>query len=259
MSCAPGSGCGPKLSTLKKQYPHVLYRGREKPPEVVIRPEPPARWTPITSIPKMVRGAILVSEDWAFYDHPGYDTKQIQEAIRESVEAGRLTRGASTITQQVARNLYLSKEKSLIRKARELWLAMRIEKVLGKQRILEIYLNIAEMGEGVFGIGQASAHYFGKHPSQLRPKEAAFLAMLLPSPKRYSVSHRKGALTPYARRVIRSILNKMVMGHYLSPEDRDREWATPLPFERSPDVTVPSEEEAQDEEATPEEEDLQSP
>ena len=239
ISCSTGGGCGPKFGELKKLYPHVLYHGPKQPSEVVLKSNPPAHWTPISSIPKMVQGAILVSEDWAFYQHPGYDEKQIHEAIKESLEAGKLTRGASTITQQVVRNIYLSKEKSLIRKARELWLATKIEKVLGKQRILELYLNIAEMDEGIFGVGAASVHYFGKPPSQLRAKEAAFLAMLLPSPKRYSISFKKGELTPYARRIIRSVLNKMVMAHYLSPEERDQEWAIPLSFEKKSDFTIP--------------------
>ena len=219
----------------------MIYHGPKQPSEVVLKPSPPAHWTPLSSIPKSVQGAILVSEDWAFYQHPGYDEKQIHEAIRESLEAGKLTRGASTITQQVVRNIYLSKEKSLIRKARELWLATKIEKVLGKKRILELYLNIAEWDEGVFGVGEASLHYFGKPPAQLRAKEAAFLAMLLPSPKRYSISYRKGELTPYARRIIRSVLNKMVMAQYLSSEERDQEWATPLPFEKKSDLTIPKE------------------
>ncbi|NDG83425.1 MAG: hypothetical protein EBX52_00115 [Proteobacteria bacterium] len=241
ISCTTGGGCSPKFNDLKKRYPHVIDHGPKAPSEVVFKANPPAHWAPIASIPKPVQGAILVSEDWAFYQHPGYDEKQIKEAIHESLEAGHLTRGASTITQQVVRNIYLSKEKSLIRKARELWLATKVEKVLGKQRILELYLNIAEMGEGIYGIGSASARYFGKSPSALRPKEAAFLAMLLPSPKRYSVSFKKGELTPYARRIIRSILNKMVMARYLTPEERDREWAMPLSFEKRADVSIPEE------------------
>ena len=241
ISCSTGGGCSPKFSDLKKRYPHVIDHGPKAPTEVVFKANPPAHWAPLSTIPKAVQGAILVSEDWAFYQHPGYDEKQIREAIQESLEAGRLTRGASTITQQVVRNIYLTKEKSLVRKARELWLATKVEKVLGKQRILELYLNIAEMGEGIYGIGQASVRYFGKAPSALRPKEAAFLAMLLPSPKRYAVSFKKGELTPYARRIIRSILNKMVMARYLTPEERDREWTTPLSFEKKADFSIPVE------------------
>jgi monofunctional biosynthetic peptidoglycan transglycosylase len=129
-----------------------------------------------------------------------------------------------------------------VRKVRELWMATKIEKVLGKSRILELYLNIAELGEGIFGVGQASRFYFHKVPSALTAKEGAFLAMLLPSPKKYAISYRHGELTPYARKIIRSILNKMVMAHYLSPEQRDVEWATPLSFEKHIDTSVPSDE-----------------
>jgi monofunctional biosynthetic peptidoglycan transglycosylase len=240
-ACGSGQGCVPKFTDLKKKYPHVIYHGRKLPSEVVLKENPPPFWAPISSIPKKVQGAILVSEDWAFFQHGGYDEKQIQEAIKESIEAGKLTRGASTITQQVVRNLYLSKEKSIGRKVHELWLSTKIEKVIGKQKILEIYFNIAEMGDGIFGIGQASRRYFQKSPSELRPKEAAFLAMLLPSPKRYSVSFTRKELSGYARRTIRSILNKMVMAHYLTPEERDAEWATPLAFETKIDVSIPPE------------------
>ena len=175
--------------------------------------------------------AILISEDWAFYSHPGYDESQIREAIEESIESGKLKRGASTITQQVVKNVYLSQEKSIIRKIREIWLATKIEKVLGKKRIFEIYLNIAEWGEGVFGIRDASRRYFNKSPSELSAKEGAFLAMLLPSPKKYSVSYRKKTLTRYARRIIHSILNKMVSANILTPEQKSEEWSLPLAFE----------------------------
>jgi len=240
-SCASGNGCVPKFTDLKKKYPHVIDHGPRLPTEVVLKDQPPRYWTPLSAIPKRVQGAILVSEDWAFYQHSGYDEKQIQEAVKESLEAGRLTRGASTITQQVVRNLYLSKEKSLGRKVHELWLATKIEKVIGKQKILEIYFNIAEMGNGIYGIGEASQKYFQKPPAELRPKEAAFLAMLLPSPKRYAISYTRGELTGYARKTIRSILNKMVMARYLTPEERDQEWTTPLSFEKKVDVSIPPE------------------
>jgi monofunctional biosynthetic peptidoglycan transglycosylase len=261
-ACGSGKGCAPRFSDLKTQYPHVIYHGSHEPSEVVIKRYPPAHWVSLGQVSKKAQGAILVSEDWAFYQHPGYDQKQIQEAIRESVEAGHLTRGASTITQQVVRNIYLSKEKSLSRKARELWMASKIEKVLGKNKILELYLNIAEMGDGIFGVGQASEFYFHKPASQLNAKEGAFLAMLLPSPKKYAISFRKKQLTPFARRIIRSVLNKMVMAHYLSSDERDQEWNSALSFESSVDHTIPNEDLSDptqdEEEGKDESQDLQS-
>jgi monofunctional biosynthetic peptidoglycan transglycosylase len=238
-SCGPRS-CVPNFKELKTVYPHVLYHGSKEPSEVVLKKYPPASWAPLSQISKKAQGAILVSEDWAFYQHHGYDEKQMREAIEQSIEEKKLKRGASTITQQVVKNIYLSKEKSVVRKVRELWMATKIEKVLGKSRILELYLNIAELGEGIFGVGQASRFYFHKSPSELSAKEGAFLAMLLPSPKKYAISYRHGELTPYARKIIRSVLNKMVMAHYISPEERDLEWRTPLSFEKKIDLSVPS-------------------
>jgi monofunctional biosynthetic peptidoglycan transglycosylase len=238
VSCAGPQGCAPRISDLKSHYPHVIYRGPKKPSEIEIKKTPPATWTSLGQISKVAQGAVIVSEDWAFYQHEGFDPKQIKEAIEESVAAGKMKRGASTITQQVAKNIFLTQEKSLTRKARELWIATKMEKVLGKKRILELYFNIAEWGEGVFGIHRAAQVYFNKSPAELTAKEGAFLAMLLPSPKKYSISYRKRELTSYARRTIRSILSKMVQAKFLTPEERDFAWKTPLSFEVTFDPTV---------------------
>ncbi len=247
-SCGPGAGCIPRFADLKTQYPHVIYHGVREPSEVVLKRYPPEHWASLGQIARKAQGAILVSEDWAFFQHQGFDEKQIRETLKDSLEEGRFTRGASTITQQVVKNVYLSHERSLIRKMRELWLASKIEKVVGKKRILEVYLNIAEMGEGIYGVGQASRRYFGKSPAALTAKEGAFLAMLLPSPKKYAVSFRKRELTPFARKRVRAILNKLVMAGYLTPAERDEEWRTPLSFEARTDSSVPVEDGSGDEE-----------
>ena len=241
-SCGGPQGCFPRFVDLKTQYPHVIYKGPGKSFSIEVKKSPPPNWVPLSQISKKAQGAVIVSEDWAFYTHPGYDEKQIREAIEESVEEGKLSRGASTITQQVVKNIYLSNQKSLVRKVREVWMATKLEKVLGKKRILELYLNIAEMGEGIFGVGKAADFYFHKTPAELSGKEGAFLAMLLPSPKKYSISYRQHALTPYARKIVHSILNKMVQAHYLTPEERDAEWAMPLSFEPVFDPTLPEDE-----------------
>jgi len=238
-SCGAPHGCAPRFADLKTEYPHVLYHGPNEPSVVVLKRYPPSQWAPLSQISKAAQGAILVSEDWAFYQHPGYDEKQMREAITESIESHKLKRGASTITQQVVRNIYLSKEKSVVRKVRELWMSTKIEKVLTKNRILELYLNLAEFGDDLFGIGPAAQFYFHKKPAELTAKEGAFLAMLLPSPKRYSVSFKKRVLTPYARKIIHSILNKMVMAHYLSEEEKTAEWVKPLWFESVVNSSVP--------------------
>ena len=251
-------GCAPKFKDLKTQFPHVIYHGPKQPFEVEIVKNQPSNWTSINQISKPAQMAILISEDWAFYSHPGYDEKQIREAIEESIESGKLKRGASTITQQVVKNVYLSQEKSLIRKARELWLATKIEKVLGKKRILEIYLNIAEWGEGVFGISQAAQFYFQKSPSQLTAKEGAFLAMLLPSPKKYSISYRKKELTKYAKKTVHSILNKLVSANVLTSEQRDEEWKKPFVFETDQSALSEVGATSLENDASDEEEDLPS-
>ncbi len=251
-------GCAPKFKDLKTQFPHVIYHGPKQPFEVEIVKNQLSNWTSINQISKPAQMAILISEDWAFYSHPGYDEKQIREAIEESIESGKLKRGASTITQQVVKNVYLSQEKSLIRKARELWLATKIEKVLGKKRILEIYLNIAEWGEGIFGISQAAQFYFQKSPSQLTAKEGAFLAMLLPSPKKYSISYRKKELTKYAKKTVHSILNKLVSANVLTSEQRDEEWKKPFVFETDQSALSEVGATSLENDASDEEEDLPS-
>ncbi len=249
------SGCGSGIKDLKTRYPHVIYHGSKEPFDVEIRKSRPDNWVSLGQVSRPAQMAILISEDWAFYSHPGYDEKQIREAIEESIESGKLKRGASTITQQMVKNVFLSQEKSLVRKVRELWLATKVEKVLGKKRILEIYLNIAEWGEGIFGIGRAARHYFSKHPSELTAKEGAFLAMLLPSPKKYSISFRKRELTRYARKTVNSILNKLVSANVLTYEQKQLEWNTPLSFEANQPVNLPDP--AKDD-VTDEEDDLPS-
>jgi membrane peptidoglycan carboxypeptidase len=171
----------PPVEVIAEQYPVLRQQGPDEPPEVVLRRNRPTGWVPLSAISRVASGAVIVSEDWAFYSHPGYDLGQIREAIEHDLEKGEFARGASTITQQVVRNVFLDKEKTLWRKAKELVLAVRLDRKVSKNRILEIYLNIAEWGPGFHGIGAASRYYFDKHPSELTAREGAFLAMLLPS------------------------------------------------------------------------------
>lgn len=221
----------PNTAELLHNYVAVTYRGKHVAPEIKIQKTRPENWVSLDEISKRAVGAIVVSEDWAFYTHDGYDLNQIRESMEKNIRLHKFARGGSTITQQVARNVYLSQEKSLIRKVRELFVAIALEKTLHKKRILELYLNIAEMGEGIYGIGPASRHYFGKAPSQLNAREGAFLAMLLPSPIKYSVSFRQHELTHYARVTMNSILVKMVQAQYLPAEELGTALAERLNFE----------------------------
>jgi len=226
-------GCtgGASVAALKTQYPIVHYHGPKAPATVTLEKSRPANWVGIHDVSKVAVGAIIVSEDWAFYQHQGFDPKQMQEAFKENLEEHRYVRGASTITQQVARNVFLDKGKTMLRKIKELYIAIRMEKSVGKTKILESYLNIAEWGEGVFGIRQAAETYFHKNPRDLTAKEGAFLAMLLPSPKRYSQSFRAKHLTDYAESTVDDILDKMVQADYISSEERATEGASKLSFE----------------------------
>lgn len=180
----------------------------------------PKDWTAIKDISQYAKWAIIVSEDWAFYEHNGLDLFQIKKAIKQSIKEEELVRGASTITQQVVKNTILTNERSLWRKFREAILSYKIEHFLTKNQILEIYLNIIELGDGVYGINKASYYYFQKAPRYLTAREGAFLAMLLPSPKKYSISFRKKELTPFANEIIESILIKLRQADIYTEEER---------------------------------------
>jgi hypothetical protein len=141
-------------------------------------------WRPLASLPPSLVRAFLAAEDGRFFVHHGFDVDRIRHALGADLDAGRFDRGASTITQQTAKNLFLSGERTLSRKLEEAVLAWRLETVVDKRRILELYLNLVELGPGVFGIQEAADRYFGKLPDELSVDEAAQLAALLPAPRR---------------------------------------------------------------------------
>jgi monofunctional biosynthetic peptidoglycan transglycosylase len=142
------------------------------------------RWTPVplSRISENLQRTVLVGEDDKFYQHHGFDFDAIQSALAEDEHDGKMKRGASTITQQLAKNLYLSPRKSLARKAVEALYTVALEHFLGKQRILELYLNVIEWGRGVYGAEAASETYYGIHASELTLDQAASLAAVLPKP-----------------------------------------------------------------------------
>ena len=140
-------------------------------------------WTPSASIPAEMKWAVILAEDANFYKHEGVDVKALKKAIKHDLEKKSLARGASTITQQVAKNIYLSREKTITRKFKELYLALRMEQELTKGRIIELYLNVVELGPMVYGVGHASRYYFGKPAAEMTPRECAFLAAMLPGPR----------------------------------------------------------------------------
>jgi monofunctional biosynthetic peptidoglycan transglycosylase len=174
-------------------------------------------WTPWDGISQDLKNAVLTAEDDTFYRHNGVDWQAVRGALDRDVSERRLAYGASTITQQVARNLYLSPSKNPLRKIKEALIAWRLEKELGKRRIFELYLNIAEWGRGIFGAEAASQAYFGKHASELSVDEAVALAVVLPSPAR----HDPGRGGPYVDRNSRRVMARMRMSGFLPDEDAD--------------------------------------
>jgi len=163
----------------------------------------------LNQISPYLKSALIISEDGYFYSHKGFDWDSLKINLEEGLKAGVFKRGGSTITQQLAKNMYLSSDRTWLRKLKEALITMKLEKVLTKNQILEKYLNIIEFGSNLYGIRAASQYYFSKQPLNLTPLESAFLVMLLPNPKKYSISYRKKQLTPYAKQKIRQILDRM--------------------------------------------------
>lgn len=192
----------PDVRTLEKCFTTSLFQVRVCPGS--------DNYVPLKSISPYMVHALISSEDAAFYSHKGFDWHEIQQSIEQDLRTGELKRGGSTLTQQLAKNAFLTKDKSFIRKFKEAYLAYMIEKQFRKDFILEKYLNMVEFGPNLFGIKAASQSYFNKSPAALHPLEAAFLAHLLPNPKVYSQGARKGELTKFSKKMVQIILRRMM-------------------------------------------------
>jgi monofunctional biosynthetic peptidoglycan transglycosylase len=142
-------------------------------------------WTSIKNINRDLLFTIIMAEDALFFKHQGFNYDAMINALFENVKADEIKYGASTISQQVVKNLYLSSEKSVVRKIKEYFITKRLEKYLTKNQILELYLNMAEFGPDIFGVYHASKTYFKKKPKEINAAEGAFMALFLPSPRRY--------------------------------------------------------------------------
>ena len=167
------------------------------------RPRHEQRWVPYARISPHLRRAVLLAEDPKFWQHEGVDVEQIRESMEVNLEEGRAVRGASTITQQLAKNLYLSPSRNPVRKLRELLIARRLEAALTKARILEIYLNVIEWGDGVWGVEAASRRYFGVPASALTPDQAALLAGAIVNPRALNPAQPTARLLRRQRLILR--------------------------------------------------------
>lgn len=176
-------------------------------------------WIPISQVSNMLLSAIISSEDTSFYSHSGVDVFEIKESIKKDWKEKKWARGGSTITQQVIKNTFLTSEKTIWRKIKEIVYAHQLEKVLKKSQILEFYINLVEWGPGLYGIRQAAQTYFGKSPSDLSAKESAFLALLLPAPRKYFEYFKNKELTKWAGGRLDRILFVMHSMGFLADEE----------------------------------------
>jgi len=163
------------------------------------------RWQSYAHISRDLKRAVLVAEDDAFWQHEGVDFEQLQDSLQLDWRRGRFTRGASTITQQLAKNLYLSPSRNPLRKFRELIIARRLEAELPKARILELYLNVIEWGDGIYGAEAAARAYFHESASDLDEAQAALLAAAIINPRVYSPAHPNGRLIRRQQLILRRL------------------------------------------------------
>ncbi len=181
-------------------------------------------WVPITALPDVVIHAVVTAEDDTFFEHRGVNYKATWDALVLDVQKRRFARGGSTITQQMIKNVLLSKEKTIARKLREYVLARKAEEILSKRKILEIYLNEVEWGENIYGIEAASRYYLDKHASDLTVGESALLAGMLPNPRYYNPFKRMGK----ARHRQEQVLFNMHQAKLLTDEEYAASLAAPI-------------------------------
>ena len=204
---------GPGFDGLKKRVTQGVNRN-------LAIPENHRRaWTPLDQISRDFLYAIVLSEDAAFFDHDGIDTDAILAATLQNLRKKKYESGASTITQQVVKNVFLSDSRSLIRKTKEVLVARELDAAYTKNQILELYLNLAEFGPKIFGVRDAASHYFKKTPLEVNAAEGAFLAILLPSPRKFHYSlYENQNMTPAKKKKMRRILSDMLSNEFISPK-----------------------------------------
>jgi monofunctional biosynthetic peptidoglycan transglycosylase len=171
-------------------------------------------WVQFRQIPKLFQQAVRITEDASFYQHEGVDYEELKESIMKDLEEGKFLRGASTITQQLAKNLYLSTEKTLMRKLKEYFIARRLESVLGKNRIFHLYLNVIEFGHGIYGVQAASRYYFKEDVENLTLEQIVRLTAIIPRP----LSLNPKGNNRWLKWKCRWILGKMLLYKFITQE-----------------------------------------
>jgi Transglycosylase len=182
----------------------------------------------LRDVPPLFVRTLLLSEDAGFYGHRGIDLRELPSALLTNWSRGGAARGASTITQQLAKNLFLSRDKEVGRKLQELAITFLLESALGKDRILEIYLNIIEWGPDLRGLRPAAHRYFGREPQELTPAQMAFLVAIIPGPIKYQRSFARGTPGPGLRSLIDDLLAKLRSVHAIGEEEYERALSEPI-------------------------------
>lgn len=213
-----GAACGffmvniPSEETIKGCFKTSMYG-------VDLCPTDNKSYVKLKNISSKLQRAIVQTEDSSFYQHQGFDEDGLTRCYEKLKETHKITCGGSTITQQLAKNLFLYKDKTFYRKGLEALITIKIEKTLNKKEILERYLNVVQFGKDIYGVKQAAQFYFKKHPSELDVVESAFLAMVLPNPEKYSKSYFRKDLTKFARKRISGIITDMHRYKSLSDDE----------------------------------------
>jgi monofunctional biosynthetic peptidoglycan transglycosylase len=182
--------------------------------------QPSLQWVPLERLSRRLVDAVVAAEDATFFQHHGFDWEALGVAFRQNLRAGRYARGASTITQQLAKNLALGTEKSLLRKAREALLTVRLERRLDKRRLLALYLNVAEWGDGAFGAEAGARRHFSIGATSLSTAQAVLLAAMLPAPRRATLAPAPGWLAARARGLLQRLGDERVIPAGELPEAR---------------------------------------
>jgi hypothetical protein len=217
----------PSIERLKGPFVHRAESGSGGTMLVRVGPESPD-FMALADVPPLFVRTLLLGEDAGFYGHRGIDVTELPAALARNLARGTFARGASTIPQQLAKNLFLSRAKTMSRKLEELALALLLDSSLGKERLLEIYLNVIEWGPGLYGLRPAARHYFGKEPEALTPKQMAFLVSLIPGPLKYQRSFAGGTPTPFFEGLMVGLLAKLHAVGALGDEEYQLALAEPL-------------------------------
>lgn len=216
----------PDVESLRSHNPATTALMEQRANENHRRVQPLRAWVSYNNVSPHLRNAVLIAEDSAFFQHSGYDLEQLKESAKRNWRDKRFARGASTITQQLAKNLYLSTSRNPLRKIREFFIAQEMERDLSKQRIFEIYLNVIEWGDRIYGIEPAARSYFGKSASELLPEEAAILAAMIPNPRRYTPARN----LKYLEKRKADILSRLSRYNYLEKDEYEAARIRPVVF-----------------------------